>query len=147
MSPTLENLSVGQTVAARTVAVDRERLRAYAEASGDRNPIHLDESAARAVGLPGVIAHGMWTMGAAADVVSTWAGDPSAVVSYGSRFTGPVVVPEAEGAEVDIRATVGALDPQAGQVTIDLVVTCAGVDVLRRARAVVQLRPAASGEA
>ncbi|MGB7449058.1 MAG: MaoC/PaaZ C-terminal domain-containing protein [Ornithinimicrobium sp.] len=146
MSPTLENLSPGQIVATRTVTVDRERLRSYAEASGDRNPIHLDDDAARAVGLPGVIAHGMWTMGAAADVVATWVGDPSAVVSYSSRFTNPVVVDAADGAQVDIRASVVSVQAEAGQVTLDLVVTCDDVDVLRRARAVVQLRPAA-GEA
>jgi len=147
MSPSLEQLSPGQIVATRSVTVDRERLRAYAEASGDRNPIHLDEDAARSVGLPGVIAHGMWTMGVAADVVSTWAGDPSAVVSYGTRFTGPVVVDASAGAEVDIRATVASIDAEAGQVTLDLAVSSAGADVLRRARAVVQLRPAVSGRA
>ncbi|HKJ11319.1 MAG TPA: MaoC/PaaZ C-terminal domain-containing protein [Ornithinimicrobium sp.] len=142
MSPRLEDLNVGQIVATRTVSVDRDRLREYAEASGDRNPIHLDEQAARAVGLPGVIAHGMWTMGAAADVVSTWAGDPSAVVGYSTRFTGPVVVSAESGAQVQIRATVSSVDVPAGRVTLDIAVSSAGVDVLRRARAVVQLRPA-----
>jgi acyl dehydratase len=147
MSPRLEDLSVGQIVATRTVPVDRERLRDYAEASGDRNPIHLDEQVARSVGLPGVIAHGMWTMGAAADVVSTWAGDPSAVISYSTRFTNPVVVDETDGAQVQIAATVAKVEEQQGQVSLDLTVTCEGVDVLRRARAVVQLRPPASGGA
>jgi acyl dehydratase len=147
MTPTLKELSVGQIVATRSISVDRDRLRAYAEASGDRNPIHLDEEAARAVGLPGVIAHGMWTMGAAADVVAAWVGDPSAVVSYSTRFTNPVVVDAADGATVDIRASVASVEAGTGQVVLDLVVTCAGVEVLRRARAVVQLRPAAADQA
>ena len=87
-------LVVGQEVARATLHVDRARLVRYADASGDQNPIHQDESAALAVGLPGVIAHGMWTMGAAVQVVVDWVGDPGLVVGYGTRFTRPVPVPD-----------------------------------------------------
>src|SRR5690606_1095273 len=94
------DIEVGTRLPGRTVHVDRERLRAYADASGDHNPIHQDEQVARSVGLPDVIAHGMWTMGAAIQVVSDWVGDPARVITYTTRFTNPVVVPAGTGADV-----------------------------------------------
>nr|WP_276610575.1 MaoC/PaaZ C-terminal domain-containing protein [Kineococcus siccus] len=117
----------------------RADLRAYAEASGDRNPIHLDADVARSVGLPDVIAHGMLTMGLGGSVVTAWAGDPGAVVSYATRFTQPVVVPATGAAAVDVTGTVVAVDAAARTVAVDLTVTSAGVKVLGRARAVVRL--------
>ncbi|MFM6852386.1 MAG: MaoC/PaaZ C-terminal domain-containing protein, partial [Terrabacter sp.] len=87
----------GDTFGPQTVPVARETLVAYADASGDQNPIHQDEEFAKGVGLPDVIAHGMWTMGAAGSAVSAWAGGADRVVEFGTRFTKPVVVP-AEGA-------------------------------------------------
>lgn len=136
MSVLLESLSVGQIVARQTIHADRARLRDYANASGDQNAIHQDEEFARSVGLPDVIAHGMWTMGVAIEVVSQWAGDPSAIVSYSTRFTKPVVVPADEGADLDVSAAIKKIDTDTGQVTLELSVTCAGDKVLGRALAV-----------
>ena len=135
--PVLADLTVGDVVATGSLTVDRARLVRYAGASGDFNPIHWNERVATEVGLPGVIAHGMWTMGAAVTVVADWAGDPGAVVDYGVRFTRPVVVPDPGAATVEVTATVGAVD--AGTARIDLTVTCEGTRVLGKAQAVVRL--------
>ena len=137
--PVLADVVVGQEVARRTVAVDRARLVRYAGASGDFNPIHWNERVATSVGLPGVIAHGMWTMGAAVAVLEDWLGDPTAVVDYRTRFTRPVVVPDPGQAEVEVVATVGAVDPEAGTARVDLAVAVEGVAVLGKAQAVVRL--------
>lgn len=137
--PALADLAVGQVVARRTVAVTRADLVRYAGASGDRNPIHWSASTATAAGLPDVVAHGMLTMAAGAALVAAWAGDPAAVVEYGVRFTGLVVVPEAGGAELELTAAVGALDAAAGTARIDLTARCDGAAVLGRARALVRL--------
>ncbi len=137
--PALADLALGDVVATRTVEVDRARLVRYAGASGDFNPIHWNEDFARGVGLPGVIAHGMFTMGAAIAVVEDWAGDPTAVVDYGTRFARPVPVPATGAATLGITATVGAIDPVAGTARIDLTVDCAGTRVLGKAQAVVRL--------
>jgi acyl dehydratase len=137
--PALAELTVGDVVGSRTIEVDRARLVRYAGASGDFNEIHWNERVAREVGLPGVIAHGMWTMGAAVTVVADWAGDPGAVVDYGVRFTRPVPVPDPGAATVEVTATVGALDESAGTARIDLTVTCDGTRVLGKAQAVVRL--------
>ncbi len=139
MSPRFADLVVGQEVARGTLRVDRVRLVRYADASGDRNPIHQDEAAALAVGLPGVIAHGMWTMGAAVQVVVDWLGDPGLVVGYQTRFTRPVPVPAGREAEVEVVATVGALDPARGAARIDLDVTLDGSRVLGKAQVTVRL--------
>ena len=138
-TPALVELTVGQEVARRTVTVDRARLVRYAGASGDFNPIHWNERFAQAVGLPGVIAHGMWTMGAASSVVAEWAGDPGRVVDYQVRFTRPVPVPDPGEAAVEVVATVGAVDTEAGTVRIDLSVSVDGARVLGKAQAVVRL--------
>ncbi|WP_019135005.1 MaoC family dehydratase [Cellulomonas massiliensis] len=139
MAPALAELTVGDVVARREVVVDRARLVRYAGASGDFNPIHWNERVATAVGLPGVIAHGMWTMGAAVGPVVDWAGDPGAVVDYQVRFTRPIPVPDPGAATVEVVATVGALDADAGTARIDLTVTVDGVRVLGKAQAVVRL--------
>ncbi|MGC1207078.1 MAG: MaoC family dehydratase [Ornithinimicrobium sp.] len=141
MSVNVGNVSVGQIVAMSTIHVDRDQLRDYANASGDLNPIHQDEEFARAVGLPDVIAHGMWTMGAAVEVVSQWAGDPTAVISYSTRFTSPVPVPAEGGADIDVKASVKKVDTETGQVTVELAVTCGDAKVLGRALAVVRTQP------
>ena len=91
-APRLSDLARGEVVGTRTVTFTRADLVAYAGASGDRNPIHWSPTFAEHVGLPGVIAHGMLTMGAAVQLVSDWAGDPGAVVDYQTRFTGMVPV-------------------------------------------------------
>lgn len=124
----------------RTVHVDRSRLVDYANASGDQNPIHQDEQFARSVGLDDVIAHGMWTMGAALDAVTDYVGgDPGRILSCGTKFTGMVVVPADQGAEVHIDGKVTKTDEAAGTQTVELTVTCAGQKVLGRCRAVVRV--------
>ena len=139
MAPALAELSVGDVVARREVVVDRARLVRYAGASGDFNPIHWNERVATAVGLPGVIAHGMWTMGAAVGAVVDWAGDPGAVVDYQVRFTRPIPVPDPGAATVEVVAAVGALDAEGGTARVDLTVTVDGQRVLGKAQAVVRL--------
>jgi len=135
---TLAETSVGDTIEARTIAVGRDTLVAYAAASGDQNPIHQDEQFARSVGLPDVIAHGMWTMGAAGSVVEEWAGDGGRVVEFGTRFTKPVVVPQ-DGGAVEVAGVVKALDEQSRRATVELTATSEGDKVLGRCLAVVQL--------
>ncbi|MCC2309598.1 MaoC family dehydratase [Cellulomonas chengniuliangii] len=137
--PSLAELEVGQVVGQRTLEVDRSRLVRYAGASGDFNPIHWNDRVATEVGLPGVIAHGMWTMGAAVGVVADWAGDPGSVVDYQVRFTRPVPVPDPGAATVEVTAVVGGIDHEAGSARIDLTVTCEGARVLGKAQAVVRL--------
>ena len=123
----------------QTFTITREDLVRYAAASGDHNPIHQDETVARSVGLPGVIAHGMFTMALAARAVTGWTGDPAALVEYNVRFGRPVVVPDDdEGAEVTVRGKVGAV-LEDGRVRVDLVVTSGGEKVLSLARAIVRL--------
>lgn len=138
-TPVLAELTVGQELTRREVTVDRARLVRYAAASGDFNPIHWNERVATAVGLPGVIAHGMWTMGAAGSVVADWAGDPGAVVDFQVRFTRPVPVPDPGAATIEVAAVVGAVDAEAGTVRVDLTVTVDGARVLGKAQAVVRL--------
>ena len=124
----------------RTVTVDRARLVAYAEASGDQNPIHQDADVAREVGLPDVIAHGMWTMGAALEAVTDYVGgDPGRILSCQTRFTGMVVVPEGETVEVQVTGVVKKVDESAGTQTLELTATCQGEKVLGRCQAVVRL--------
>jgi acyl dehydratase len=141
VTPALGALVVGQEVARGPLHVDRARLVRYADASGDHNPIHQDEAAALAVGLPGVIAHGMWTMGAAVQVVVDWLGDPGRVVGYGTRFTRPVPVPASGEVAPEVVATVGAVNPDEGTARIDLDVTLDGSKVLGKAQVVVRLQP------
>ncbi|QNP70823.1 MaoC family dehydratase [Streptomyces roseirectus] len=134
-----DDVEVGTELPARSFPVTRATLVRYAGASGDFNPIHWNEKFAKEVGLPDVIAHGMFTMAEAVRVVTDWAGDPGAVVDYGVRFTKPVVVPnDDEGAVIEVTGKVGAkLDDNT--VRVDLVVTSAGQKVLGMPRAVVRL--------
>jgi acyl dehydratase len=127
-------LEIGQVVAERDVHLTRESLERYARASGDLNPIHLRDDIARETGLPGVIAHGMLTMGLAIQPVLDWlGGDPRRVLDYQVRFTRPVPVDAADGVELHVEATVGALDEPAGT-RIDLTVTVGGRTVLGKAQ-------------
>ncbi|GAA2734279.1 MaoC family dehydratase [Pedococcus aerophilus] len=135
---TLADTSVGDTIEARTVTVGRDTLVAYANASGDQNPIHQDEAFATSVGLPDVIAHGMWTMGAAGSVVEEWAGDGGRVVEFGTRFTKPVVVPQ-DGGAIEVSGVVKSVDEDARRATVEVSVTSSGDKVLGRCLAVVQL--------
>ncbi|MBB1253606.1 MaoC family dehydratase [Streptomyces sp. OF3] len=139
--PAYADVEVGTQLPPRSFPVRRETLVRYAGASGDFNPIHWNERFAREVGLPDVIAHGMFTMAQAVRVVTDWVGDPGAVVDYGVRFTKPVVVPDdGVGAVVEVSAKVAAkLDDDNRTVRVDLTATSAGQKVLGRAQAVVRL--------
>jgi acyl dehydratase len=128
---------VGQSLGGFTVTFTRESLARYAGASGDFNPIHYNDAAATALGLPGVIAHGMLTMGSALRVVTDWAGDPARVLSYYVRFTKPVLVPASGGVEVSFAATVTAVTDQVATISIEA--TSAEVKVLGAATAEVRL--------
>jgi acyl dehydratase len=144
MSPRFDDVEVGEALPGQTFAVTRADLVRYAGASGDFNTIHWSDRVAREVGLPGVIAHGMFTMATAVRVVSEWAGDPGAVVEYGVRFTKPVPVDDVDGAQIEVSAVVATKDDERRTVRVDLTATTAGEDgarvsVLGRARAVVRL--------
>lgn len=132
------DVEVGTEIPAQTYAVDRANLVMYAGASGDFNPIHWRESVATAVGLPDVIAHGMYTMAQGGRFVTDWAGDPGAVVDYGVRFSSPVVVPDEGGATLQISGQVEEkLD--GGKVVVALTAKSNDQKVLTRAKAVVKL--------
>ncbi|NWL35348.1 MaoC family dehydratase [Paenarthrobacter nitroguajacolicus] len=144
MSPIFEELTVGQEIGTRSIDVTRQDLVKYAGASGDFNPIHWNESFATSVELPGVIAHGMFTMGAAVQLVSDWAVDPAAVVDYQTRFTKPVLVTDTTGTDeagavIDVTGVVGALDADARTARIDLTVVAGGQKVLMKSQAVVKV--------
>jgi acyl dehydratase len=136
-----DDVEVGTELPAQTFPVSRAALVRYAGASGDFNPIHWNEKFAKEVGLPDVIAHGMFTMASAIRVVTDWAGDPGAVTEYGVRFTRPVVVPNDEaGAVIEVGAKVAAkLSEEDRTVRVDLVATSGGQKVLGMSRAVVRL--------
>lgn len=128
-------LAVGDTLTEKVFTVTRADLVAYAHASGDHNPIHQDEEVALSVGLPGVIAHGMYTLALLGRAVAEWTGGAE-VVDIGAKFTSPVVVPADGGAEVVVGGTVKSVAE--GLVTLALEVTCGGQKVLGMPRAVVR---------
>lgn len=137
-------VTVGMTLPPLSVRLSRTGLVRYAGASGDFNPIHHSEHFAARVGLPGVVAHGLLTMGTALRVVTDWVGDPGRVRSYSCRFTKPVVVPDdGVGAELQITGTVSAV--QGDLVTVSLEVVSAGEKVLGAARAQVDLSEVGRG--
>lgn len=145
-SPVLTELEVGQEVISRTIPISRADLVRYAGASGDYNTIHWNERFAQEVGLPNVIAHGMLTMALAVGPVTQWAGDPGAVIDYRTRFTKPVVVPDAESGspeqptvELAVTAAVGAIDEESSTVRLDVDVTAEGTKVLGRTQVKVRL--------
>ncbi|WP_040338573.1 MaoC family dehydratase [Candidatus Blastococcus massiliensis] len=139
MTVRLADVTVGTELPEQVYRVTRADLVRYAGASGDFNPIHWSDRVATAVGLPGVIAHGMFTMALAGRAVTDWTGDPAALVEFQVRFGRPVTVPDDDtGAEVAVRGTVGVLLEE-GRVRVDLVVSSAGEKVLSLARAVVRL--------
>lgn len=137
--PDIAALAVGDVIGTRAVTFDRAALVRYAGASGDFNPIHWNDKVAQGAGLPGVIAHGMLTMGTVVGLVTEWAGDPGAVVDYQTRFTKPVAVPNPGTAAIEVTATVGVIDTEAGTVRVDLAVTVDGAKVLGRTQALVRL--------
>jgi acyl dehydratase len=128
-------ISVGTALPEQIVYLDRALLRAYADASGDQNPIHQNEEFALSVGLPNVIAHGMLTMAIVGKYVTDWSGGSASVKEFGARFIKPVIVPAGERVDLTINATVTGIDGD--QIKLDLVATSAGVKVLGMAKAVV----------
>jgi len=128
----MSGFTVGEVVAERSVHLTRESLVRYAGASGDFNPIHYRDDIATAVGLPGVLAHGMLTMGIAVGTLAEALGDSGRIAEYGVRFTRPVVVDPETGAGLHISAKVGAVDDEIAR--IDLTVTFAETTVLGKAQ-------------
>ena len=131
------NLEKGQIVAETTFSITRDSLVRYAGASGDFNPIHYRDDVATSVGLPGVLAHGMLTMGLAIQPVVDWIGDSGKVLDYQVRFTRPVLVDAVVGASVTVVAKVGSVDDDVAR--IDLTVTYGEQTVLGKAQARVSL--------
>lgn len=128
----MSELTVGDVVAERTVHLTRESLVRYAGASGDFNPIHYRDDVAERVGLPGVLAHGMLTMGLAVETLVPWLGDSGRILDYGVRFTRPVVVDLDSGADLTVVGKVGVVED--GAARIDLTVTFGETTVLGKAQ-------------
>lgn len=128
------SLTVGDVVAEQTFHLTRDSLVRYAGASGDFNPIHYRDDVALSVGLPGVLAHGMLTMGVSVQTVINWIGDPGRVEDYQVRFTRPVVVDPANGADVTVVAKVAALEEDNQVARIDLTATFEEQTVLGKAQ-------------
>jgi acyl dehydratase len=137
--PTYAEVAAGQEISARSYPVNRLDLVRYCGASGDFNQIHWNERVAKSVGLPDVIAHGMFTMAQAGRFLTEWAGDPGAVESYSVRFSAMVVVPDDDkGATIEVGGVItDKLD--ANRVAVDLTARSGDDKVLSRARAVVRL--------
>ena len=131
----MSELHAGDELPEQTYTVTRADLVRYAGASGDFNPIHWSDRVATGVGLPGVIAHGMYTLALAARALDTWAGGPGHVRELGCKFTKPVVVPDDDtGVEVVVRGTVGNATDEGVQVALE--VTCGDQKVLGMPKAV-----------
>ena len=128
-------IEVGMTLPEKVFYIDRALLKAYADASGDQNPIHQNEEFALSVGLPNVISHGMLTMALAGKYVTEWAGGSANVREFSARFIKPVIVPAGEKVDLTVVATVSEVD--GSTVKLDITATSAGVKVLGMAKAVV----------
>lgn len=128
-------IEVGMTLPEKVFYIDRALLKAYADASGDQNPIHQNEEFALSVGLPNVISHGMLTMALAGKYVTEWAGGSANVREFSARFIKPVIVPAGEKVDLTVVATVTEVDGK--RVKLDITATSAGVKVLGMAKAVV----------
>lgn len=128
-------IEVGTVIEQKVFTVNRALLKAYADASGDQNPIHQNEEFAVSVGLPNVIAHGMLTMALVGKYVTDWAGGSSKVTHFGARFIKPVIVPA--DADVDLTVTARIAEVSDSTISLDLTATSAGVKVLGMAKAVV----------
>lgn len=129
----------GDALPARILEITREDLRRYADASGDHNPIHLHDDAARALGLPGVVAHGMLTAALVIGVVAEWAGGADHVLATSIRFAGPVVVPADGAARLEVSGTVRKVADDGSPADVALAVTCGGVKVFGKAIVTVAL--------
>jgi len=128
------NLTIGQQLPPRQFKITRDSLVRYAGASGDFNPIHYRDDFAQAVGLSGVLAHGMLTMGLAVQTVVDFVGDSGKILDYQVRFTKPVLVDAKTGAMVEVSAKVIEIDEEAKTARIDLTAICAELTVLGKAQ-------------
>ena len=128
-------IEVGTVLPERVFEIDRELLVAYANASGDQNPIHQNEEFALSVGLPNVIAHGTLTMALVGKYVTDWAGGSASMKEFGARFVKPVIVPAGQKVDLTVSATVAEVDGD--RISLTLSATSAGVKVLGMAKAVV----------
>ena len=136
--PKFDELQVGQEIGVIEFLLTRDSLVRYAGASGDFNSIHYRDDIAAAVGLPGVLAHGMLTMGAAVQVAVNWVGDAGRIADYQVRFTKPVVVHPTEGAVLVVSGKIGAIDAESRTVRVDLTAQFNETTVLGKAQAVVR---------
>lgn len=127
--------NVGTTLEEKVFFIDRAMLKAYADASGDQNPIHQNEEFAVSVGLPNVISHGMLTMALVGKYVSDWAGGAAAIKEFSARFIKPVIVPADQ--KVDLTVSGVVTEVVGDQITLELTATSAGVQVLGMSKAVV----------
>ena len=128
-------IEIGTALPERVFEIDRALLVAYANASGDQNPIHQNEEFALSVGLPNVIAHGMLTMALVGKYVTDWAGGSASVKEFGARFVKPVIVPAGQKIDLTVTATVAEVDGD--RISLTISATSAGVKVLGMAKAVV----------
>lgn len=136
--PKFDDLEVGQEIGIIEFLLTRDSLVRYAGASGDFNSIHYRDDVAAAVGLPGVLAHGMLTMGAAVQVAVNWVGDAGRIADYQVRFTKPVVVHPTDGAVLVVSGKIGAIDAETRTVRVDLNAQFNETTVLGKAQAVVR---------
>jgi acyl dehydratase len=135
----IAGLEVGQVIGSKEFLLTRDSLVRYAGASGDFNPIHYRDDFAQSVGLPGVLAHGMLTMGVAVQVAVDWVGDAGKVIDYGVRFTKPVVVGAYDGAVVVVTGKIGEINLETQEVRVDLTVAFNEQNVLGKAQARVRI--------
>ena len=131
------SFDIGHEFNKATFFVNRDKLRAYADASGDHNPIHQDEDFAKSVGLPNVIAHGMYTMALAGEAVRSWIGDDKSIIEFSTRFTKPVVVPADVKVRISFTGKVSGVSHN--EVSIDVNALCDGVKVLGQTKVRVRL--------
>ncbi|NBX22900.1 MAG: acyl dehydratase [Microbacteriaceae bacterium] len=139
MTQTRTPISLGDEIPAVEFRLTRDTLVRYAGASGDFNPIHYRDDVASSVGLPGVLAHGMLTMGVAVQSTVRWIGDPGRILDYQTRFTRPVVVDPDSGATISVAGKVAQVDDESGTARVDLTVTYNGETVLGKAQVQVRL--------
>lgn len=131
------SLVLGQEFPEKIFSVNRAKLKVYADASGDQNPIHQDEKFAQSVGLPNVIAHGMYTMALAGEAVRYWLGDECTIVEFSTRFTKPVVVPA--HTEVEVKFTCSIKELSETEAVLEVVAVCQDVKVLGQTKVRVHL--------
>ena len=127
--------TVGTVLEEKVFFIDRAMLKAYADASGDQNPIHQNEEFAVSVGLPNVISHGMLTMALVGKFVSDWAGGSAAVKEFSARFIKPVIVPADQ--KIDLTVSGVITEVVGDRINLELTATSAGVQVLGMSKAVV----------